>query len=428
MQCSQVQPGVIDVAARNADAIKWAMTHWTEAETLAITVRGLDEQELENLDSGMQMLQDLIYATHYRWGVNQGYGMQLPRALRSVALHVQLRSKCRDCTHYFVYALLSELRPEVLCLAWDQRLTIPPMKSLKHLRLEVQNPRDVFHDRWEQCPNLESLSICSDEDPEAMALSVRFFKMDLAATPKLRRLTLQLLVPGQLSVPAGCKVHLVYHDATLVSEAWDKGLADVCTSCELFEQMPGVQSQIDGSPMLSCLQNMTLAICPQLAVLKLHCKQLGSEEDPFFVGVNLPSLQHLEVTADTDISLSFGLNIQLRILTTLSGAGLFLDFNDMWGFSRRLQSFSYRYKECCQMSLMWIWQLLQDEIHPMVWRLDWKDRSTPAEFVALDEKNRIIGEEVCGRECECGLCVDCVRRLHMPSSGHPMWPFVGLFD
>ena len=415
---------MINIAAKSAAAIEWAIRHWGEAHTLSITLRGLDKQEWESLDSRMEKIRDLLYNWYFAQSCQK-----LPLSLQSMALHLQ-EGSCNYCsyTRSWVYAYLSIFQPEVLCLAGDTSLCCPTMTSLKHLRMDVKAPAQIYYIAWaDRFPNLESLTLCSDMDPNAAFSSYSHFKMDLQALVQLQSIKLQLLVPDSLSVPQGCRVHLVHHDVVSVSKTWHNGLADVSSTCGLYEQMTGVQHEHITSSMLRCLQSMTATVCPQLRVLKLHCKCFGSERDAFVVGDTLPSLQTLDVTAEADISLSFGAKVSLQVLSADAGGALFLDSNDMWAFTRRLERFNYRFKECCRMTQMWMYHLQKDETHPMVWQLDWKDRSKPAAFVALKANGCVVQEEHCDQDCGCGVCVDCVRRLHMPSSGHRVWPFVGLF-
>lgn len=417
-----MRPSVINIAAKSAAAIEWAIRHWREADTLAITLRGLDKQGWESLGSRMENIINLLYDWHFAQSFQK-----LPLSLQSVALHLQEDSDYGSHIGW-VYAYLKTLQPENLCLAWDTILCCPTMTSLKHLRMDVKAPLQFYHITWAICfPNLESLTLCSDMDPTAAVSSYRHVPMDLQALVQLQSIKFQLLVPDSLRVPPGCSVHLVHHDVVSVIETWHTGLVDVSSTCELYEQMPGAQYEHSTSSMLSCLQIMTATVCPQLIVLKLHCKCFGSERDRFVVGDTMPNLQTLEVTAEADISLSFGAKVSLQVLSASAGEGLFLDFNDMWAFTRRLERFSYRFKESCRMTQMWMYHLQKDETHPMVWQLDWKDRSKPAAFVALNANGGVVREEHCDQDCGCGVCVDCVRRLHMPSSGHPVWPFVGLF-
>lgn len=330
--------------------------------------------------------------------------------LRSLALHIQQQGM--PFWDFWLWTLLLISEPHSLCLAWDKCVSISPkIRSLKHLRLEVKTPFEINWADIVQQPNLETLTICSDIPSDDRSPKVS--QVDLRPATKLRKVTFLLLLPGRLSVPAGCEVHIVCHSAQNVFGAWKEGLGDVCKSCELFQELPGLRASSRSKPaMLRRMQHITKRMCPQLTALKLHCKDLGSEKASFVVSDTLPNLETLEVTAKDNISLSFGADAHLRVLRTLTGNGLFLEFKDILAFTDRLESFKYKFTKCSEMTQQWVEQLL---------------RKTNRVGSNACGGSRLFVEEQCHEECACGTCVDCVRRIYMPQSRHPLFPFVGLF-
>ena len=386
-----MRPSTISVSLKSIDTMKWVMAHRSEAHTLAITIYGMDPQAWESLGEVL---------TPHLWGDGR---------VRSMAVHIQQKDELHG--DIWLWLLFTVLQPESLCLSWDKHCLIPAMDSLRHLRLEVKSPSEINWSHLARQPNLESLKICSDVSSDERSPQIP--KVDLSSATKLHRVTFQLLVPSRLSVPPECEVHIVSYQGHTVSGPWMKGLRDTCKSCEVFEEMQGVPVCTRSQPsMLRSLRLMTGVLSPKLTVLKVDCKRLGSEKDPFVLGDTLPRLETLEVTAKGKISLSFGTGVRLRVLSTLAGSALCLNFKDIAAFTKRLERFSYKFKRCSEKTRQCVEQLLH--------------KTNPVAFSTAKGSCGFEAEQ-CHEECACGVCVDCTRRVYMPSSENAMFPFVGLF-
>ena len=97
--------------------------------------------------------------------------------------------------------------------------------------------------------------------------------------------------------------------------------------------------------MLSCLQSMTKAVCPQLAVLKLHCKHLGSRETPLWWVIPCPiegprgrcrRLHQHQLWAEF---------ASARIEHPMAGTFLSLDVKGMRAFTKVSQEFQLQVRE-----------------------------------------------------------------------------------
>ena len=416
----QVQAETLNLAPRSTAGILWVAKHWREAKTVALTIRGWDDQEMRQL----------IKVLKVGFGASHGSTATSMQQVKHIALHLESSS------NYFAYFELSNIigathTPwlESLCIACGRLVWFKecPVPTLKHLRLDLWHQdllyimhRDVIN--FQVFSYLETLTICCDIGMNLWGS----WDLKLAEMKRLRCVSLQMALPRSMSVSPDCQVHFVCHSIPDASKVWGKGLGTACTSCHLMELVSFEQAA--GQPSLhQCLRTIVEFACPNLTVLKLTCSAVGSQEEPLKIGESLPALRELEIRALDRLEGMYvwvGANLPLESLTLCSKDMLEFHVEDMNCLLSGLRRFRYAFGRCCMMTGGLIWHLRGIRNWTSVARADGLIDMHKAG--ALDYSGVALETSWC-KDRACGTCIDCLRRKHLPVSDNTDWPFIGLF-
>ena len=316
----------------------------------------------------------------------------------------------------FLTCLLSHTAASLESLALyipHLRTPLPAMTALQHLTLH----QDAFctfsslHVRG--LPRLQSLALLQAPSVECDHASA--LRLDLGCLHELRAVYLVNQLPGALTLPRNCALHISgscsrIHKLLVYDEPeWEKALMQVQSVCEDFSQGGGgrVVSQLLSVPLVISMPQSTLSV---LTALKIACSRDVDFGGPISLAV-LPALERLVLVGDGTVHFYFPASMHLKHLWV----GHFIHF--MFRFESAA-NFTSAMEDVC----------IKGYLNPSPSMTDFLDalreRGTPLvnrqlqgeEPVHVIEGSRYDTEAGQEHTCACQICLDClVRRSCRPS-------------
>lgn len=175
---------------------------------------------------------------------------------------------------------------QVAVLSCQEVLPLPPFAALKHLIMSLPGSADVPITDLEHATSLETLSlgIFGLDD----LWDITFGEIDLSSLHALKHVRVDDFVPGLLTVPDGCLLHVVWdgkgaYDSNFEAWARDMQLLWEGQSIRLGSLQIRFQNEDRDSCDMAALRTM-LTGDHELAYISLCSSELGNEEQPFSVG------------------------------------------------------------------------------------------------------------------------------------------------